>query len=186
MGLRDRIKGAIKSVLGQPVEKAAPVRAPVPAPVRASEPVKAPVQAPTPQVAAPAVPVQATGPDSYIELGPASKVAEGKPGSFGLPDSETVVAVFRHQGQLYAIDNACAHEDGPIGEGDVKGTKVKCPYHDWEYDFTTGQCTNAPDRIQKCWKIKEENGKIFLGPVLRAGTAARGGDHNDGMEVIVQ
>jgi len=95
-----------------------------------------------------------------------------------------VVAVFRHQGRLYAMENACAHEDGPIGEGEVRGTCVVCPYHDWQYDFTTGACITDPERPRATWSVREEGGQVWLGPQLSAGSDSRGGEHDDGMEVI--
>ena len=156
MGLRDRLKERLKGALGFP-PPAAP--APPPAPAPTVEP-------------------------DYSLLG-AGPVPEGAARTWPLPGSpDQVVAVFRRNGELFAMDNACAHEDGPIGEGSIRGTTVRCPYHDWEYDFTTGACLTDPERRQSCWKVREVQGQIWLGPLLRQGTTIRGGEHNDGMEVI--
>ena len=171
MSLRDRIRQRVKRMLGFPEAPAQPEPPAKPAPVKA-EPAPAKAAAPADE--------------PWQLLGRSDQVREGKAGSFGLPGTETVVAVFRKDGQLYAIDNACAHEDGPVGEGAIHGNLVQCPYHDWEYDFTTGACRTDPERRQTCWKIREQDGGIWLGPILRHGTAARGGEHNDGMEVIKQ
>lgn len=200
MSLRDRIKARVKGLLGL----SAPSRPAVdPAPAPAPKPVSPAVAAPAPAVAAPAVAAPAVAPvvaapadpdaapdaapdAGWQEIGRSDQVREGRAGSFGLSGTETVVAVFRKDGRLYAMDNACAHEDGPVGEGAVSGTRVRCPYHDWEYDFTTGACLTDPERRQTCWAVRERDGKILLGPITQQGTAARGGDHNDGMEVITQ
>jgi len=48
------------------------------------------------------------------------------------------VAVFNCDGNFYAIDNTCKHEGGPLGEGELEGTVVICPWHGWSYDVTTG------------------------------------------------
>ena len=50
------------------------------------------------------------------------------------------IAIFNCDGQFYAVDNACKHRGGPLGEGTVSGTSVTCPWHGWEYDVTTGAC----------------------------------------------
>jgi nitrite reductase/ring-hydroxylating ferredoxin subunit len=142
--------------------------------------------APVVSSTAPVEPSTAAPVEDWKPIAQSSQVPEGKAGTFAVGKTDQVVAIFRHQGALYAIENACAHEDGPIGEGTVKGTRVWCPYHDWEYDFTTGACITDPERRQTCWKTREEGGTIYLGPVAREGTAARGGEHNDGMEVIVK
>ena len=48
------------------------------------------------------------------------------------------VAVFRIDGKFYAMDNECLHRGGPLGEGQLKGHTVVCPWHGWKYDVATG------------------------------------------------
>ncbi len=192
MGLRDLLKQKAKAILGNK-PAAPPPAAPAPA-VAASPPVPpasrpAPVGAvsrpppgsPPPGTAAPAAP-PVDG--DYRAVAPASAVRDDKPGTYA--HGKVNVAVFRLGNRLYAIDNACAHEDGPIGEGTVDGNCVRCPYHDWLYDFTTGACITEPDRQRATFAVKEEGGQIWLGPELTPGSESRGGDHDDGMEVIKQ
>lgn len=178
MGLRDRLKAAVQGLV-----KPAESRVSAPA-ARSAAPVTP--AAPAVPAAAPAAPPATTAEETYQPIAKSGQVVEGKAGTFSIGKTDQVVAIFRHKGVLYAMDNACAHEDGPIGEGSIKGSRVNCPYHDWEYDFTTGACLTDPERRQTCWKVREEAGTIFLGPVAREGTAARGGEHNDGLEVIKQ
>ena len=159
MGLRDRLKGAVKSALGVGTQTST------------SGARVAPGGLPT----APAA-------DGARALGLSTQVAEGRAATWAYEGQ--VVAVFRLKGRLYAIDNACAHEDGPVGEGTIAGDRVRCPYHDWEYDFTTGGCLTDPSRRLATWRVREEGGVIWVGPLLVPGTGERGGDHNDGLEVI--
>lgn len=49
------------------------------------------------------------------------------------------VAVFRHQNTLSAISNACAHQNGPLGEGKIIGCLVTCPWHGFQYDVRSGR-----------------------------------------------
>jgi nitrite reductase/ring-hydroxylating ferredoxin subunit len=190
MGLRDRLKQTAKTLLGlpEPARPVAPVAPAVPvtakaAPVKAAAPEKAaPVKA-----AAPAATTLPTAPtaDGYRAVAFAHQVTDKKAGTFPL-EGAPIVAVFRHEGKLWVIDNACAHEDGPVGEGDVEGKCVRCPYHDWEYDFTTGACRTDPERSLATFSVRERDGVIWVGPRLTEGTKARGGDHNDGLETITR
>lgn len=138
--------------------------------------------------ATPPAPTGSGAPPPALSDGEFHKVAasegvrEGKPGIY--VHAGMNVAVFRYAGALFAMDNACAHEDGPIGEGAVDGNCVRCPYHDWQYDFTTGACLTHPERPRATFAVRERDGCIWLGPALTAGSMSRGGDHNDGMEVI--
>jgi len=54
------------------------------------------------------------------------------------------VAIANVDGELYAINNVCLHRGGPLGEGELKGKIVTCPWHGWTYDVTTGRTTMNP------------------------------------------
>ncbi|MEM6590006.1 MAG: Rieske 2Fe-2S domain-containing protein, partial [Pseudomonadota bacterium] len=49
------------------------------------------------------------------------------------------VAVYLHDGRLSAISNACAHQNGPLGEGRIIDCLVTCPWHGFQYDVTNGR-----------------------------------------------
>ncbi|MEP2639415.1 Rieske 2Fe-2S domain-containing protein [Roseobacter sp.] len=49
------------------------------------------------------------------------------------------VAVYLNGGHLSAISNACAHQNGPLGEGKIIDCLVTCPWHGFQYDVTTGR-----------------------------------------------
>ena len=72
------------------------------------------------------------------------------------------IALFNVGGKFYAIDNACKHRGGPLGEGEVDGSTVICPWHGWEYDVTTG--ANLDDASVKvgCYPVKVENTDIMI------------------------
>ena len=52
---------------------------------------------------------------------------------------EKEIALFNVGGVIYATDNVCAHRGGPLGEGQLDGTLVTCPWHGWQFDVTTGE-----------------------------------------------
>ncbi len=52
-------------------------------------------------------------------------------------------AVFLHAGRLSAISNACAHQNGPLGEGRIIDGCVTCPWHGFQYRLEDG-CSPAP------------------------------------------
>ena len=168
MGLRDTLKARVKGLLSGSASSPSPRPSPASAPA---------ATIPTP--AAPPPPVATT---HWVKVAPAAKVTDDKPGTYAHRSYN--VSVFRLRGTLYAMDDACAHEDGPIGEGALDGNCVVCPYHDWRYDFTTGACLTTPDRQRATFAVKEDAGHIWLGERLTPGSDSRGGDHDDGMEVI--
>jgi nitrite reductase (NADH) small subunit len=57
------------------------------------------------------------------------------------------VAVFHVDGAWFAVDDACPHHGASLGDGPVRGTVVRCPWHEWPFDLTTGECQRAPVRV---------------------------------------
>ena len=49
------------------------------------------------------------------------------------------IALFNVGGTIYATDNTCLHQGGPLGEGQLMGEVVICPWHQWEYNVRTGE-----------------------------------------------
>lgn len=54
------------------------------------------------------------------------------------------VAVYNIDGQFYAIEDRCTHDDGPLAEGEHHGTEVKCPRHGARFNITTGELLSGP------------------------------------------
>jgi nitrite reductase (NADH) small subunit len=66
------------------------------------------------------------------------------------------LAVFNVDGAFHAIDNTCIHRGGPLGEGDLEGSVVTCPWHGWQYDVTTGACVANPSAKVERYEVKVE------------------------------
>ena len=48
------------------------------------------------------------------------------------------IAIFRLDEGIFAIDNLCLHQAGPLCDGTVEAGVVTCPWHGWSYDIRTG------------------------------------------------
>ena len=71
------------------------------------------------------------------------------------------IALFNIDGKFYAIDNACKHRGGPLGEGDVDGDIVTCPLHGWQYNVTNGTCITMPAHVQS-FEVKVEGNDVLV------------------------
>ncbi|MFO0701036.1 MAG: Rieske (2Fe-2S) protein [Nitrospira sp.] len=61
------------------------------------------------------------------------------------------VALFNVDGTFYAIDNACPHAGGPLGEGKLRGTDVECPWHGWKFNVVSGERIGNPNfQVPRC------------------------------------
>ena len=72
------------------------------------------------------------------------------------------VAVFNVEGSFYAIDDTCVHRGGPLGEGELDGKIVACPWHGWRYDVTTGVNQMNPEVTVSKYEVKLEGDDVLV------------------------
>jgi nitrite reductase/ring-hydroxylating ferredoxin subunit len=70
------------------------------------------------------------------------------------------IAVFNVGGTFYAIDNTCVHRGGPLGEGELDGDTVTCPWHGWAYDVKTGKSLTNLSACVKSYQVKVEGADV--------------------------
>ena len=54
------------------------------------------------------------------------------------------IALFNIGGTFFAIDDTCPHSGGPLSQGRVEGGKVTCPWHEADFDVSTGKVLCGP------------------------------------------
>jgi nitrite reductase (NADH) small subunit len=97
---------------------------------------------------------------SFIKVATVAEVPEGAGKTVEAAGKQ--IALFNAGGKFFAIDNTCKHRGGPLGEGELDGTTVTCPWHGWEYDIATG--ANLDDASIKlgCYPVKVEGDDILI------------------------
>jgi 3-phenylpropionate/trans-cinnamate dioxygenase ferredoxin subunit len=61
----------------------------------------------------------------------------------GLP-----IGVANAAGIIYAFDDSCRHEGGPLSSGALIDGTVTCPWHGWTYRLATGKAIVPPVGIR--------------------------------------
>jgi nitrite reductase/ring-hydroxylating ferredoxin subunit len=72
------------------------------------------------------------------------------------------VAIANVAGKFCAINSVCAHEGGPLGEGELEGTVVTCPWHMWRYDVTTGKLVDNPAVCVDSYPVEVRGDDLFV------------------------
>ena len=54
------------------------------------------------------------------------------------------IALFRIDGEVFAIDDTCTHAEASLSEGEIAGDEVMCPLHFATFNIRTGACTGPP------------------------------------------
>ena len=103
------------------------------------------------------------------------------------------IGLFLLEGEVFALENRCVHQGGPICQGkiigqvleeiDEKGRSVRmsfsdkdiniaCPWHGYEYNIRTGIHPGDPSIRLRTFKTKVEGDKVFVELPVKARAVA--------------
>jgi 3-phenylpropionate/trans-cinnamate dioxygenase ferredoxin component len=54
------------------------------------------------------------------------------------------IALCNVDGEFYAIDDLCTHDDGPLDQGELRGDVIECPRHGARFNVRTGRVLALP------------------------------------------
>jgi 3-phenylpropionate/trans-cinnamate dioxygenase ferredoxin subunit len=96
-----------------------------------------------------------------LEVGP---LADLPPGTMALAEYGAYsIGVYNCDGHLYAIEDRCSHDDGPLCHGDweVDECKVICPRHGASFDLRTGKALALPAYLPaRTFPVRVEHGVV--------------------------
>jgi nitrite reductase/ring-hydroxylating ferredoxin subunit len=116
-----------------------------------------------------------------VFVGASERVPEG--GRLVIDVGDKTIGIFRVQGQLYAWENKCAHQSGPVCQGkiiprvtevidqggesrgfafDESNLHIVCPWHGFEYDIRTGVHPGRPSARLIRVAVEEGAGGIYV------------------------
>jgi 3-phenylpropionate/trans-cinnamate dioxygenase ferredoxin subunit len=88
------------------------------------------------------------------------------PGSSFRIDGDRPIAVFRaDDGELYAIDDTCTHQDASLSDGWLDGCQVECPLHSSRFDLRTGAVDAPPAKVAvRTHRVVVAGGTVYVEP----------------------
>jgi 3-phenylpropionate/trans-cinnamate dioxygenase ferredoxin component len=96
-----------------------------------------------------------------LEAGP---VDELPPGEMKLVEAESFgVGIYNCGGTLFAIEDRCSHDDGPVclGAWDEEECTVVCPRHGAKFDLTSGRALSLPAYLPvRTFPVRVEEGIV--------------------------
>ena len=118
---------------------------------------------------------------NHHSVGRSETLADG--GRLVVDIGENTVGIFRVGGELYAYDNPCPHQGGPVCQGTLLPgvvevitetqtsagflfneayPRIVCPWHGYEFSITTG-CHPATETIGlRKVPVFEKDGEIYV------------------------
>jgi 3-phenylpropionate/trans-cinnamate dioxygenase ferredoxin subunit len=77
-------------------------------------------------------------------------------------DGDTPILVVNLDGELYALEDKCTHEDFELSAGPIDGDQVECTLHGARFDLRTGEalCAPAYSAVPK-FPVRREDGAVW-------------------------
>jgi nitrite reductase/ring-hydroxylating ferredoxin subunit len=94
----------------------------------------------------------------FVRVARADELAPGEVRRVQAGEEE--IALARIGDDFYAVQGACLHLEGPLGDGRLEDHVLTCPWHGWQYDLRTGK--NEFDlAIQlRTYDVRVEDGEV--------------------------
>ncbi len=92
------------------------------------------------------------------------ELPEGRVKTVSITQGDTVkqLALTHHQGTWAALDNACPHQGGPLGEGSIENGCLRCPWHGWDFDPITGKPPGGYDDGVQTYPVEVREDGIYV------------------------
>jgi 3-phenylpropionate/trans-cinnamate dioxygenase ferredoxin subunit len=90
-------------------------------------------------------------------------VAELLPGEHTVCfDGDTAILLCNIDGEIYALEDKCTHQDFELSPGKLEGHEIECVLHGAKFDVRSGQalCAPAYAPVPK-FPVRIENGQIY-------------------------
>jgi nitrite reductase (NADH) small subunit len=110
------------------------------------------------------------------DIGAATEFADGKIRIVGVNGRE--IGIVRWNGAMYAVNNLCTHQSGPVCSGVLSGRLtasspggmdldsttpiLACPWHGWEFDLRTGRALHDDQHRLRLFPVRVANGRVLV------------------------
>lgn len=67
------------------------------------------------------------------------------------------------EGEIYAIEDVCTHDGGPLDQGELMGDRIMCPRHGAFFDVRTGAALTLPAIVPvQTFPVRIDGDDIYL------------------------
>ena len=94
----------------------------------------------------------------FVKVATVEEIPQGQGKVFEVNGNQ--VAVWNLNGNFCAFQNVCPHRGGPVGEGEVEGNIITCPWHGWQFDVVTGVSPINPAAKLTKYDVKVEGNEV--------------------------
>jgi len=110
---------------------------------------------------------------NFVKVADLKDVPEGTPKAVKVEGRS--IALFQHQGSVYATDNQCPHMGYPLTRGRVRNGVLTCDWHGWSYDMKGGGCFTGGCDDLDTFPVEVRDSAIYID--VRSGGSKRKDAH---------
>ena len=78
----------------------------------------------------------------FVEVAKISQIPAS--GAIAVEVEGRCLALVNLKGEIFALEDSCPHEAGPLSEGHIIGEDIECPWHRSCFNIKTGRVTRDP------------------------------------------
>jgi nitrite reductase/ring-hydroxylating ferredoxin subunit/multimeric flavodoxin WrbA len=99
--------------------------------------------------------------ENWVDVGSAQELSQAPLRRVVTPNRE--LAISFKDGLFGAVSNACNHAGGPLGDGNLAGDYINCPWHNWKFHRCTGKGEPGfEEDAVPAYPVKVENGRVLV------------------------
>jgi 3-phenylpropionate/trans-cinnamate dioxygenase ferredoxin component len=84
-------------------------------------------------------------------------------GTFGVEVNDTPMVIVKSDGEVYALDEFCTHEEVSLVDGEIYDHTVECWLHGSCFDLRSGKPTGPPaTKPLATYQIRVEDGDVYV------------------------
>ncbi|WP_018111105.1 Rieske (2Fe-2S) protein [Thermus igniterrae] len=78
------------------------------------------------------------------------------------PEHKKPILLLHTGEEVFALEDVCTHDDGPLHEGEVEDGRIVCPRHGARFDLRTGRGTLPAPRPIRVFPARLEGDTVLL------------------------
>lgn len=108
---------------------------------------------------------------AWVDIGPLDAVP--RQGARLVRTGAGCIALFRAaDDRVFALDDRCPHQNGPLSQGIVHGHSVTCPLHNWVISLESGETEGADEGKVPTYPVRVEEGRLLIDMAALGATKA--------------
>ena len=97
----------------------------------------------------------------WARVAAVSEVPKG--GVRAVETEKGAVVLANVDGDIYALEDRCSHQDYPLSAGELEGYELECPFHGARFDVCSGRALQLPAITPvRSYQVDVRDGDIYI------------------------